>query len=203
MCALVFGPGCAAIRGPQGAGTAGVAEQAQRISPRTLRASAVVEVKRIFSVKGRALIAARSPDKFRIEVLGPLNGTAALFVSDGDGLYIFSDGRSARYGWEDPGNPFPFRPEEVVSALLGSSPAGAGDYSFSTDTSGHITRLARKKNGEPALAAAMSDYRTVAGADIPFSITIEDEKKSLGIRYSSVEVNPELGTGFFDTSHLP
>lgn len=172
-------------------------------SPRSIKASAIVEISRIFSVKGRALIAAESPDRFRIEVLGPLNSTVALFVSSGNGLYIFSDGQSARYDWGDPRLPFPFRPAEVVSALLGARPRDKAGYGFSTDEAGRVTGLIRQDNGDGAVKAAMSDYRKVSGVDVPFSITIKDRRKDLGVKYSSVEVNPVFSPGFFDTDRLP
>jgi hypothetical protein len=49
----------------------------------------------------------------------------------------------------------------------------------------------------------MSDYRTVSGTDVPFSITMKDRRKDLGVKYSSVEVNPVFAAGFFDTDRLP
>ncbi|MFQ5735475.1 MAG: hypothetical protein ACE5GY_01260 [Thermodesulfobacteriota bacterium] len=204
LCVVALAPGCATLNIAPGPPVKGEAKAVKALEPpSSLRATAIVRVDRIFSVKGRALIAAERPDRFRIEVLGPLNSTLALFVSDGHGLYIFSDGKSARYEWKDPRVPFPFRPVEVVSALLGARPEGAGDYALSMDGDGHITDIVKKGDGEPLLTAAMSDYRTVSGADVPFSITIEDGKKRLGVRYSAVEVNPELGTDFFDTGSLP
>ncbi len=198
--ALALAPGCATLS-PPAPETAETAGKTTVATAQTLRANAVVEIQRVFSVKGRALIAAQSPDKFRIEVLGPLNATVALFVSDGTELYIFSEGKSARYDWADPRVPFPFRPAEVVSALLGERPAG--DYGVFTDNDGRVVRVVRKEGGRDILDARMEDYRTVDGAQVPFSITIRDRKKGLGIRYSSVSVNPKLPAGFFDASRLP
>lgn len=209
ICALFVLPGCAAMKeAGRPAGDAVLKEaaagpKAATTSPRSIKASAIVEISRIFSVKGRALIAAESPDRFRIEVLGPLNSTVALFVSNGAGLYIFSDGQSARYDWDDPRAPFPFRPAEVVSALLGARPPDGGRYGFSTDKAGRVTELIRQENGESVIKAAMSDYRTVSGADVPFAITMKDRRKDLGVKYSSVEVNPDFAPGFFDTDRLP
>lgn len=172
-------------------------------APSSIKASAIVEISRIFSVKGRALIAAEAPDRFRIEVLGPLNSTVALFVSNGTGLYIFSDGKSARYSWDDPQVPFPFRPSEVVSALLGASPREEGEYGVSADGSGRITEIIRQENGKEVIKASMSDYRTVQGSSVPFSITMKDRRKDLGVTYSSVEVNTGFKPGFFDALDLP
>lgn len=209
LCVFILVSGCATINGP-GAGDKGdflpgVAREdtGRAASPVSLKGRATVEVQKIFSLKGRALIAAQSPDKFRIEVLGPLNSTTALLVGNGSGLYIFSDGKSARYEWEDPTAPFPFRPEEVVSLLLGTRPPGTGDYRFSTDMDGHITKLVKKENGKTVLQADMSDYRLVSGMEIPFSISIKDTEKGMGIMYSSVEVDTGFAPGFFDIDHLP
>lgn len=192
-----------AQKAPESAAPQEAARKRAAASARSIKASAIVEIDRIFSVKGRALIAAESPDRFRIEVLGPLNGTMALFISNGTGLYIFSDGKSARYDWDDPRVPFPFRPAEVVSALLGARPPDGGGYAYSTDEAGRVTRLMKKENGQPVVKAAMSDYRRVSGVDIPFSITIKDRRKDLGVSYSSVEVNPSFSPGFFDADRLP
>lgn len=172
-------------------------------APRSIRASAVVEISRIFSVKGRALIAAEAPDSFRIEVLGPLNSTVALFVSNGTGLYIFSDGKSARYSWADPHVPFPFRPAEVVSALLGARPPEKGGYGVNADGSGRITEIIKQEDGKEVVKASMSEYRTVSGFAVPFSITMKDRRKDLGVTYSSVEVNTGFKPGFFDALDLP
>lgn len=203
MCGLLLLAGCVATKEASRPVESPAEQEAAARSPRSIRAGAVVEISRIFSVKGRALIAAQSPDRFRIEVLGPLNSTVALFVSNGAGLYIFSDGQSARYDWEDPLMPFPFRPEEVVGALLGARPRTKGGYGVSIDEAGRVTELLRNEDGRQTVKAAMSDYRTVAGADVPFSITMKDLRKDLGVRYSSVEVNPDFAPGFFDTDGLP
>ena len=205
ICALFVLPGCVAMKEAQrpAAQKEAAVPGALTTGPRSIKASATVEISRIFSVKGRALIAAESPDRFRIEVLGPLSSTLALFVSNGARLYIFSDGQSSRYDWDDPRMPFPFRPAEVVGALLGARPMDIAGYAFFTDEAGRVTKFVKDENGESVVKATMSDYRTVSGTDVPFSITMKDRKKDLGVKYSSVEVNPVFAAGFFDTDRLP
>ena len=91
LCALFVLPGCAAMKEAQrpagsAAREASAGPKAAAASPRSIKASAIVEISRIFSGKGRALIAAESPDRFRIEVLGTLNSTVALVGGNGIGL---------------------------------------------------------------------------------------------------------------------
>jgi len=205
LLALVVLPGCATMQtGQRGAVAPQAAGKATGPpAPRSIKASAVVEINRIFTVKGRALIAAQRPDRFRIEVLGPMNSTVALFVSDGTGLYIFSDGQSARYYWNDARVPFPFRPEEVVDALLGARPADEAAYGYATDDEGRVTELIKHQEDKDVLRAEMTDYRKVSGRQVPFFITMKDRRKDLGVRYSSVEVDPDFAPGFFDAASLP
>ncbi|OGQ02126.1 MAG: hypothetical protein A2W38_05085 [Deltaproteobacteria bacterium RBG_19FT_COMBO_58_16] len=99
--------------------------------------------------------------------------------------------------------PFPFRPAEVVGALLGARPMDIAGYAFFTDEAGRVTKFVKDENGESVVKATMSDYRTVSGTDVPFSITMKDRRKDLGVKYSSVEVNPVFAAGFFDTDRLP
>lgn len=177
-----------------------------KLKPSSIRAQAVVELKKPVPLSGKAVIIAKSPGSFRIEVLGPFSHTLALLVSDGESLYMFSRGQSSRFGWDDPELPYPFKAEEVVSFLLGAGPVnggGAEGQIVSTDAEGHITKITRIKDGSAVFTASLSDYRIAGGAHIPFNISIENGKEGLSIRYSSVEINPEINSDFFNTDGLP
>ncbi len=180
------------------------AKPAPGFIPRALRAEATVEFKRGMPLRGKALIIAKAPDSFRIEVLGPFRSTMALLVSDGETLYVFSGAEEKEYRWKDPDFPYPFRAEDVVSSLLGaaSRDLSNGDYIYSADKDGHIEKVVKLKDGEPVLTVEMSDYRVVSGARLPFAISIEDKKGALLINYSTVEIDPVIKPGSFAVNRL-
>ncbi len=190
-------------------GCAGVRPPATPVAGRSahgLRAEAVVEMKRSVMLRGKARISAEAPGSFRIEVLGPFNATMALIISDGKSLYVFSGTDEKEYLWDDPSFPYSFKAEDVVSSLLGAPSQNQGtieksDYSVSSGNDGNLT-LTRMKDGKPVLTVAMSDFRTVAGARLPFDIRIEDRRGTLRIRYSSVEVDPSFSPDSFAINRL-
>lgn len=246
----------------------------ERTSPSSLRAEGTVELKKTFTLKGRASVTVKSPDLFRIEVTGPFNQPMALLLSDGrrfrftgpDGKGgVFSPegllnpgGASANSGDElfsfggapsdsaDPGPdvagpgtmkpdgveginsgagtipegsildipadergsdrtaepPYPLRPEQIVSLLLGANVSGNGTlwegYESSHDEgTGGAVRFVRLEDGVAVFKVEISDFRAVGGAEVPFNISIDDGRQKLSIRYSSVEINPEIDSDFF------
>lgn len=197
--AAAFG-GCASLYAP------GVEPPPEIISarPKTLRAEAVVELRRSIPLTGRARILVERPDKFRIEVMGPFNQVISLLISDGKNLFVFS-GRSPKiFDWEDPFLPYPFSASEAVSFLMGEAlaypametAAGSG-YSVTADRDGRVKDIVKSKNGSQVLKVTMTDYRKVSGAYVPFNISI-DGKESLSIRYSEVEIDADIGAGPFN-----
>lgn len=174
-------------------------------APRSMRAEAVVELTRVMKLSGRAVVLAKSPGSFRIEVIGPFGSTMALLVSDGSALYVLAGGETKRYLWGDPGFPYAFKAEELVSMLLGAQSQVPEDCRCEvlTDEGGRITKLTRFKGAVPLLTVAVSDYRDILGSQIPFNISIEAPKEKLSIRYSTVEINPVIAPDSFDTNNLP
>lgn len=193
---FIFLAGCAAVSTvPEKALTPG----AEKIVPASLRAEAVVEIKRVVPVSAKALVLVKSPDKFRIEVTGPLGSVMGLMLSDGETLSVFSGDEVKNYRWNDPFSPYPFDSIEAVSFLLGDQPGAANDradYKVKRGEDGRIKEILKYKDGVPLLTARLSDYREISGAVIPFNISIEG-KDTIRIRYSSVEVNPELDGSLF------
>jgi outer membrane lipoprotein-sorting protein len=163
--------------------------------PLSLRAKAVVELEKA-EFRGRAVIVVKSPDLVRIDFLGPFNHVVAVIVSDGAGLTFYSNGEARSYKWHDPLLPYSFSPEELVSFLMGR-PEKEGYYELDMDGEGNISRLVKLRDGAPVFKVFMDDYREVRGATIPFAIAIEDGEKRLDIRYSSVELNPEVEKDLF------
>lgn len=191
--------GCAALHAPQARPPA----EAVRARPKALRGEAVVELRRSIPLAGRASVLVESPDKFRIEVTGPFNQVIALLVSDGRELFVFSGRTPEVFDWEDPSMPYPFSAGEVVSFLMGEAGApkavnmAAGNgYSVTTDGDGRVKDIVKSRGGTEVLRVAMSDYRRVSGAYIPFHISI-DGRERFSIRYSEVEVDPDVGPGSF------
>ncbi|MBI5492733.1 MAG: hypothetical protein HY893_07355 [Deltaproteobacteria bacterium] len=170
------------------------------VTPSSIKAEAIVEAGRSVTLRGKAVIAAKSPASFRIEVLGPFNSTLALIVSDGESLRVVTGNDPPQFGETEP--PYPFSAGDIVSFLLGTAPAPQDGQMVSEDPSGHVTRIVRLKDGSPVFTASLSDYREAGGAHIPFNISIEGGGRTLRIRYTSVEINPELDTDFFNSKAL-
>lgn len=190
--ALVAAAGCAHVASPP------EPPPAKEVPVEALRAEAVVRFDHEKSAKGRALIVVKRPDKFRIEVSGPLGSTAAVLISDGSRLYLYSEGRLRSYpvGKQGAGLPYSFGPAELVSFLLGTVP-GEGTYLRKTDGSG-LSALVKLVKGKPAVKVTLEERRNVDGASLPFEITVEDSERFLSVRYTRVEVNPEIGPRAFE-----
>jgi len=190
---LVFIAGCAGVKPPEKPDLPGLV-------PSSLRAEATVEIKRAFSVVGRARVLAKSPASFRVEVFGPFGQTAALLGSDGETIYMLTDEGVVEYGRDatlkDGEIPYPLKPEEIVSFLLGTplaeSENGRQATEASRDEYGRLKSFTRDVEGRPPLKVAIEDYRVISGANIPGKITIDDGKRSVMIRYREIEVNPGL-----------
>jgi outer membrane lipoprotein-sorting protein len=190
--------GCAALKAPVEPVLPALAH------PVSIRARATVEVKRTMTLTGRAVVLAKSPGSFRIEVQGPFGSAAALLVSDGKTVYLMSGGEAKRYGTDDPLFPYSFSPEEAVSFLTGGPITAEGcGCEVSRDANGRVSMVTKPGNGPAALTVTMTDYRAVDGAEVPFDIKITNRKGSLHIKYASVEVNPDLNADSFDTEGLP
>jgi outer membrane lipoprotein-sorting protein len=173
--------------------------------PDIIRAEAIVEIKSDKTLRGRAVILAKKPDSFRIEVLGPFGRLIALLLSDGDDLTVFANGGLKTYKWNDPALPYQFTSEEFVSFLLGkndwASPnpdASAGStYKITRNESGNIANLVKFKKGSPILSVGMSDYKAASGYVVPHRISLKDSRRTLSIRYTGIEINPEIRDDIF------
>ena len=153
--------------------------------PGTLRALAVVELKMSGgeSLSGRAVITARRPDLFRIEIKDPFLRTAALIVSDGSTVKVLTAGKKAGRTWRLMVDP-PF----LTALLLGDTAAQGPTTVVSPDGT---------------VEAALSDVRTVEGARIPFTITLTSRLGTVAIRYRKVEINPQIDADLFRMPPLP
>lgn len=172
------------------------------VVPSALRARAVVEMQRdLFTVAGRASILAKTPGSFRIEVFGPFGQRAFLMASDGEHLYISSEGKIKEFLWGDPDIPYSFEADEAVSFLTGGprpvEAAMAPDVSEKRDDWGRLREYTRTTGGRPDLKVTLGDYRNISGAHIPFLIRIEDGRRVLTIKYMEAEVDPLLDEGLF------
>jgi outer membrane lipoprotein-sorting protein len=177
--------------------------------PETIRAEAVIELISERRLKGRAVILAKEPDSFRIEILAPFGRLIALLLSDGERLTVFADGELKTYRWNDPALPYPFSAQELVSFLMGKddlspTPPGAPGvkYEITRNEAGRIAKLVKLKDGRPVLNVEMSDYKVKGGYVIPHRISLKDGPKSLRIRYTSVEIAPGIKDDVFELSPL-
>lgn len=195
LAAAVYG--CAAVRPPAPPPVMPMAT----VTPTSIKAEAIVEAGRTVTLRGHAVIMAKSPASFRIEVLGPFSSTLALIVSDGESLSVVTGGDQSQFEEMEP--PYPFSSGDIVSLLLGAAPAQQDGQQVFEDEDGHIAKVVRSKDGSPVFTASLADYREAGGAHIPFNISIEGGGRTLRIRYTSVEINPELDSEFFNAKALP
>lgn len=188
--------GCAAMK-PSGEEPLGP----PKLTASSIRARAVVELKRDASTAaGRAAILAKAPGSFRIEVFGPFGLTAALIASDGQKLFVNSEGQLNEFFWGDPEIPYSFEAQEVVSFLTGAAVMPTMDapgVNASRDEWGRLREYSRTSEGRDGLKVTLGEYREVGGAHIPFLIRIEDGKRDLAIKYTEVEINPFIEEDLF------
>lgn len=171
-------------------------------APASIRAEAIIVFKRLIDLTGRAVITAEGPDKFRIEVSGPFNQTAALLVSDGKTFFSHIGDSTEIKDWDDPRLPYSFSSSEIVSFLLGvPADKEAEDRGFEVSKDAERTIFKRpRKDG--VLKVELSDFRNIGTLRIPYRIAIDDGKRRITVRYSSVEVNPEIDSAAFDIDTL-
>lgn len=157
------------------------------------------------TLKGRAVLIAKKPGLFRIEVTGPFNQTMALLISDGKNLYVNALSRSALYELADPLPndkwPLPFKPDDFVALLLGSVGANhASGHALGGVSGKYTTDITNDESGRPArviqsipglnASATLEEFKEAAGVRIPFKISLVDADKRLDIRLVAVEINP-------------
>lgn len=187
--------------------------------PTALRANAIVELSSATRLRGRAVVIIKRPAYFRIEVFGPFGVAATVLMSDGETLLISKAGEGARrYRWSDETLPYSFTAEELTSVLLGINPAeapgtnpgkvtGVTDtnrrlrYNVSTDDLGNLSRLVKTKQGETLFTVDLSGYKVVSGLSVPHVFDIKDGERRLKIRYTTVEVNPEVKNEIFSLKY--
>ncbi len=165
---------------------------------RSIKASAIVEFTKNKTEKGRAIIMAKAPDSFTIEIKGPLGATIALIRGGENGLTFISRGKEETFEATDPRLPLNMSANEVVSLLLGRlNPAGK-DASFITKDLPQGRSVRRlKDNGEELYRAVLSDYRIKDGFSLPYTIAIEGNGYKLIIKYLNVKIN----SGVKDRGH--
>ncbi|MEK6531864.1 MAG: hypothetical protein AABZ23_05150 [Deltaproteobacteria bacterium] len=155
--------------------------------PDSLKAEAVIDVFGKDRLKGRAIIILKAPDKFRIEVAGAFLQTAMAIASNGSVIETYSNGETRAYFPVQGINPYPFTPQELVSALLLAEIPGKGnDYRITLDSMGFPVEM-KKLNGQDVLfTIGYSDFRTVNGFYLPFSVVISYGYERVEIRYAAI-----------------
>ncbi len=159
---------------------------------KTLQATAIVEFTKNTTRRGRAFIRTTGPESFRIEIKGPLNSTAAVFIGNGEVLTSIANGLKTTFGPDDARLPFKIQSSELVSLLLGAAnlpPHEAGGYETVILPNGK--NITRRRDGKLLYHAALRDYRAVSGFNLPFKISIVGENYKLLIKYKKVVINAE------------
>ncbi len=169
---------------------------------KTLRAAAVVEFTNKSTEKGRALITISSPDLFRIEIKGPIGITTALITGSKDSITLLYRGESTTYTpGENKSLPLNIRAAELVSLLLGSRDFPPRDNKgFETQALPRGRVITRRINNHLLYRATMSDYKTISGVHLPYTISVEGEDYKLLVKYTKVNVNPEINNSYFKTT---
>ena len=169
--------------------------------PGAFRAKAIITAYNPDPVSANAVIIAKRPGYIRIEVKGPFGQTAAIFISDNENIYAFSGSGAPILGITAQEGRYPFTPSEVYAMLTGSSPTNTEqgfESKTSTDAGGRVTAYAKTFDGHRAFSAEFADYREVSGTEMPFSIKIIIGGQNYSIKYTSIEVDPELPEGAFE-----
>ncbi|MFQ5479939.1 MAG: hypothetical protein ACE5DW_01525 [Thermodesulfobacteriota bacterium] len=170
-------------------------------SIKTLKATAIVEFTNIKTEKGRALITVNTPDSFRIEIKGPLGVTTALISGNGDSITFLYRGESTTYKAGDARLPLRIRAAELVSMLLGAEDfPPRNDRSFTTENLPNGRSITRRFDNDLLYMAYMSDYRPVAGASLPYTISIEGRGYKLLIKYINVDLKTVTKNSYFKTT---
>ncbi|TAN63263.1 hypothetical protein EPN18_02935 [bacterium] len=201
-CLLLLNSGCVAFT------LSTLAEKPEKpwLAANSIAAEAVISITGDKPVSGRALILAKSPAYFRIDVKGAFGATAALLVSDAKSITISSGGNTSVYakGQNNPYIPYGFTPDELVTLLLGAKNVDTAsikttfkDFDVTTDANGNIIALKKQGDGEQNFNLLLSDFKNTSGASFPSSITIEDGYKTISIRYTKIEVNPDISNDSF------
>lgn len=166
--------------------------------PDSLKAEAVIEVFGKDRLKGRATIILKAPDKFRIEVAGAFLQTAMAVASNGSVIETYSNGETRSYFPVQGVNPYPFTPQELVSALLIAETPGKGnDYIITLDSMGLPVEM-KKLNGQDVLfTIGYSDFRAVNGFYLPFSVVISYGYERIEIRYTSITTGHDAADSAF------
>ena len=161
--------------------------------PGSLRGRAVVLLRGIEEreFKGKAAILVKGPDKVRIEIFDIFGQVAAVIVSDGLALSIFSNNQSNFF--ERGGDtPLIFKATELAGFLMGAD-IGAGEAAKRPSPSS-----SEEQEGiSEAREILFEDYRDLEGQLFPFSLSVDDGIEKLSVRYSSIELNPELNDDLF------
>lgn len=149
--------------------------------PESLSGRAVIRLSGIDEreFKGKAVILVKGPDKARIEIFDLFGQVAAVIVSDANALSIFSNNGSSFFT-RDGAMPLDFTADELAGFLMGmrAGPEGPVDAALRT--------------------VLFEDFRDLEGLQFPFSLFVENGKERLSIRYSSIELNPELNDALFN-----
>ncbi len=166
--------------------------------PESLSGRAVIRLSGIDEreFKGKAVILVKGPDKARIEIFDLFGQVAAVIVSDANALSIFSNNDSSFFT-RDGKTPLNFTADELASFLMGMS-AGQRDGGSGEEIQANPAEPQGQADAAALRTVLFEDFRDLEGLQFPFSLSVEDGKERLSVRYSSIELNPELNDALFN-----
>jgi len=159
----------------------------------SIKASAVVELTKEQTEKGRAFILASNPDSFNIEIKGPFGITIARITGNKKGLTLLRKGKSTTYRPDDARIPLNIIAVEFVSLLMGKENLDSGnDASFEIKKIPGGKIITKHKNGVILYRATMTQFHNIEGFSLPFAIAIKGGGYTLLVKYVSVDINPKI-----------
>lgn len=178
------------MKGTKGARVKETGSRIPLAIPESLSGRAVIK---LFGVderefKGKGAILVKGPDKARIEIFDLFGQVVAVIVSDDYALSIFSNNDSSFFT-RDGKTPLNFTADELASFLMGMS-AGEDAEVPLAEQQGIVDDALRR--------VFFDDFRDIEGLLFPFSLFVEDGKERFSVRYSSIELNPELDDALFE-----
>jgi hypothetical protein len=114
------------------------------------------------------------------------------------------DGSTAPGGLREPGENGTDAPDNAGNrSQVGATSINTSGFTTEIDSAGRVTKVVKYAGSVILMRASMNDYRLTDGAAVPYSISIDDGTQRIGIRYTRVNVKPELSPETFRTRFSP
>ncbi len=162
-----------------------------------LRGEAIVELGSR-SVKGRAIIIAKAPDQFRMDVVAALGRAVFIVAASSKECDYYADGKLRPCGKRMQELGLELTSVEVVSILTGAVPPSQGSVLWKLGKPGPTLVAVKYLDNKEVARVESSGRGFIQGYAIPRSVVIHGPVETLAVEFDSVEVEPEgMGPGAF------